>query len=364
MLDVAVERLSFEYPKSDFLLHEIAVRFPKGTHTLLAGPAGGGKTTLLKLISGELRPSEGTIRIGTRPVERLRPAQRPLLFVQPGSGIPGRWSARHVLIAAAQQKKSDRVERLREIDLVVSKWDLTRFIDQRCSLLSSGERCRLQLAQIELLRPGILLANRLLEGLAASEVPPWTDLFYRTMRIFGTTLVSEPASREENRHSDRMIVLSQGSILQEGAPRVIHERPVEPLAALATGEINILPVTVRGHKVDSPIGSWELPVASFQGEGTAMVRPESFTLAAKGEDSDLILGVEEAGFERGFWHVRGFLTGGVLLEVVLPASIPIHKGKLLPLCIDLEGIRLIPGARHLPARRDLEPAIPPLSESR
>ena len=52
------EKLQIIEGKTDAVGGEITVRFPKGTHTLLAGSAGGGKTTLLKLISGELDVSD------------------------------------------------------------------------------------------------------------------------------------------------------------------------------------------------------------------------------------------------------------------------------------------------------------------
>src|ERR1051326_6150180 len=110
---------------------------------------------------------------------------------------------------------------------------------------------------------------------------------------------------------------------------------------MATGDVNVIPIEVRGREVTSPIGTWETD-ATFQGRGIALARPDDFVIAAKGEDSDLILGVEEASFRDGRWHLRGILTGGLILHVVVPRDVAVHKGKLFALRYDPARFRLLP----------------------
>jgi len=66
--------------------------------------------------------------------------------------------------------------------------------------------------------------------------------------------------------------------------------------------------------------------------------------SARGEDSDLIFGVEEASFRDGRWHLRGFITGGLILHVAVPRETAVHKGKLFPLRYDPARFRLLPRA--------------------
>jgi len=109
--------------------------------------------------------------------------------------------------------------------------------------------------------------------------------------------------------------------------------------------VNVVPITIRGDAVDSPIGSWTVPGAPFQGEGVALVRPDDFSIAAAGEESDLIFGVEEASFREGRWLATGILTGPFDLRVALPGDFAVHKGRLVPLRFDSSRFVLLPKAR-------------------
>jgi len=141
---------------------------------------------------------------------------------------------------------------------------------------------------------------------------------------------------------DRLVVLDRGRVVQEGAPSAVYRRPISEAAAMATGEVNVIPITIRGNVVESPIGSWNA-TASFPGSGIALARPEDFSVAAAGEESDLIFGIEEASFRDGRWMVTGILTGGLNLRVALPGDFPVHKGRLIPLRFDSSRFVLLPG---------------------
>ena len=106
--------------------------------------------------------------------------------------------------------------------------------------------------------------------------------------------------------------------------------------------MNRIPVMVRGRTVESPIGAWELDQPPFEGAGNALIRPEDFSLAGAGEDSDLILGIEEARFREGRWEISGFVTGGLSLRVLLPGTTNVHKGRLMALRYHPERFLLLP----------------------
>jgi len=92
--------------------------------------------------------------------------------------------------------------------------------------------------------------------------------------------------------------------VQEGVPSEVYRDPHSEAAAMATGDVSAVPVTIRGNVVESVIGSWNVDAPPFQGSGIALVRPGDFALALPGEESDLIFSVEEASFYEGAWHVR------------------------------------------------------------
>jgi ABC-type sugar transport system ATPase subunit len=314
------------------------VVFPRSTHTAIIGPAGCGASRLLQMIAGDRKPPSGEVRIGSRDVTNLKRTRRPLLYTTSAIDAPSRWSVRHLLVAAARQRTIDREDRQHEIEMASSKWNL--LLDRRLDTLSSTEKTRANLARIEILKPAILVADRILEGVNPSE--NLADEFYRTLRVMGTTVITAPSSIVELGAIDRVIVLDGGRVVQEGMPSEVYGNPRSEAAAAATGDVSVVPVTIRGNVVESIIGSWEVDPPPFQGSGIALIRPDDFSVAAPGEESDLIFSVEEANFYAGAWHVRGVLSGAFLLRVTLPGDLTIHKGKLMALRYDPSRFRLLP----------------------
>jgi ABC-type Fe3+/spermidine/putrescine transport system ATPase subunit len=356
VLDVVLDGVSFAYSRSGFGLRDLTLTFKASTHTAVAGL---GSSTLLKLIAGHLRPQTGRILIGTRDVTDIRTARRPLLYVTARPDVPGRWSVQHALIAAVRQRTLDRVDRQHEYDLAAAKWGLEAFLSRRTDTLSSSEQVRLFLARIELLRPGILVADRVLTNAAALA-----DDFYRTLRVIGTTVISAPASPAELGFTDQVVVLAAGRVAQSDSVRQLYAHPADENVAAATGEVNIVPITVRGGVVDSAIGSWDADGAPFEGGGVALVRPDDFVVAAPGEESDLIISVEEASFDRGQWLVRAIVSGGLVLLVRIPRQFSLHKGKLVALRYDPRRFSLIPRDIQSAPRGVPTDVVPPMSETR
>ena len=363
MLDIALRNVTFADGR-EAELRDLNAFFPRSSHTAVAGAPGCGASTLLKVIAGTLTPREGEVAIGARVVNDLKPARRPLLHVTSHLDLPGRWSVQHALIAAVRTRTLDREDRHREYALAAEAWQLERLLERRLDSLSSTETARVLCARIELLRPGILLADRVLEGVAASARERLADALYRTLRVIGTTVVAAPAARDELAFTDRIVVLEGGRVVQSGGAAEVFGNPVSEAAAVATGEFDAIPVTIRGTTVESVIGAWEIAEPPFQGSGVALVRPSDFIEAQKGEDSDLVFGVEEAGFTGGRWIARGLLSGAISLRVELPANASVHKGRLMALRYDPARFRLLP--REMSAVRTGVPTdvVPPLSETR
>ncbi|HUJ12489.1 MAG TPA: ATP-binding cassette domain-containing protein [Thermoanaerobaculia bacterium] len=336
MLDVALEAVSL-----DERLRGITITFAKSTHTALIGPPGSGASTLLRVIAGEIRPTAGEIRIGTRNVTNLAMRRRPLLFVGSEIDAPLRWSVRHLLVAAVRQRTLDRTDRHHEYELAIAKWKLGSLIDRPLRTLATSELTLAHLAHIELMRPGIVVADRILERLNPASLAETADEFFRTLRVMGATVISAPSSNAELGLTDRVVVLDRGTVVQEGALAAVYRRPNSIASAVATGDVNVIPVRVRAGEVESAIGNWSAK-PPFQGEGVALARPEDFAIAAAGEESDLIFGIEEASFRGGRWIATGLLTGGLALRVGLPPDLPVHKGRLLPLKYDSSRFVLLP----------------------
>jgi ABC-type sugar transport system ATPase subunit len=328
------------------VLNGASFEVAKNTHVALVGPPGAGASKLLRVIAGEVKGG-GEVRIGAHDVSRLPRSKRPLLYATSDLGAPGRWSVEHLLVAAVRGRTLDRIDRKRELDFAVERWHLAPLLGHRLDTLSSTERVTANLARIELLKPAVLLADRLLEHANPSAIAELARELYRFLRVAGTTVLAAPASPVELGLTDRLIVLDEGRVVQEGTPQEVYTAPKSEAAARATGEVNVIPVAVRGSEVESIIGAWQAETG-FEGNGVALVRPEAFQAAAKGEESDLIFGIEEASFTGGRWLLSGFLSGAFLLRISLPAEAAVHKGRLIALRYDPRRFTLLPREGEAP----------------
>lgn len=360
MLDVALHGVSFAY-RGGFALRSIDLLFGASTCTAVAGR---GSSTLLKLIAGELRPEAGEIVIGARAVTRLGRTRRPLLYATNDLDLPARWSVRHALVAAVRQRTLDRIDRQQEYELAVEKWRLASLTDRRLRTLSSSELTLVRLAAVELRRPGIVVADRLLAGADPATLRWAGDEFFRTLRVIGATVIAAPSSLIELGWADRLVILDDGAVLQAGRPAQVFAAPLHEAAALATGAANIIPISIDGTAVQSPIGEWEVSARPFEGSGIALARPDDFEVARPGEESDLIFNVEEAAFVEGRWMATGILSGGFLLRISLPRTFSLEKGKLLALRYDPSRFPLI--KRDIPLLQRSAPTdvVPPMRETR
>src|SRR5207249_7079954 len=98
MLEISLSRVFAR------LLKVISVVVPKGTHAAVVGPPACGASTLLRVIAGDLRPTAGEVRIGSRVVNDLPRRRRPLLYVTSEPEAPARWSVEHLLVAAVRTR--------------------------------------------------------------------------------------------------------------------------------------------------------------------------------------------------------------------------------------------------------------------
>lgn len=365
MLPLSVRDVTFAYPKSPFALTGVSFEVGRSAHVAVIGAAGCGASTLLRLIAGELRADGGEIRLGAHVVNGLARAKRPLLYVTSAIDAPRRWSVEHLLVAAVRGRTLDRVDRKRELDFAVERWELTALLGRRIDTLSSTESTAANLARIELLKPAVLVADRLLERTSPERLPALADALYRLLRVAGTTVISAPASPFELGVTESVVVLDGGRVVQQGAAAEVFAHPASEAAARATGDVNVIPVTLRGNEVDSVIGSWTLPgTPPFAGNGVALVRPTAFSVAGAGEESDLIFGIEEAGFADGRWLLRGVLSGNRELRVSLPADAAIHKGRLIALRYDPQTFTLLSREAPAPFAGVPTDVVPLLRESR
>ncbi len=200
--------------------------------TVLIGPSGCGKSTLLKLINGLLVPDAGEVRFdGTRltPQNAQGLRRRMGYVIQEGGLFPHLTArdnvellARHIGIASAQ-----RAARIAELcELAHFEVDLLGRYPRE---LSGGQRQRVALMRALMLDPEVLLLDEPLGALDPMIRAGLQEDLRSVFRACAKTVVLVTHDVGEAAFfADRVVLLRDGRVVQEGAPRELVERPAEP----------------------------------------------------------------------------------------------------------------------------------------
>jgi ABC-2 type transport system ATP-binding protein len=187
----------------------------------LLGPNGAGKTTTLNMILGVLEPTAGTILIeGVDLAKHRSQALEHTNFAAVYSPLPGNLTVQQNLrisgLIYGVKGLSARIEEL------LVQFELVRFRDTRCGVLSSGEQTRVALAKAMLNRPQLLL----LDEPTASLDPATAQDIRARIRDFATqgtggVLWTSHNMYEVQEVCDRVLFVSRGKVLLEGDPKAL-----------------------------------------------------------------------------------------------------------------------------------------------
>jgi ABC-2 type transport system ATP-binding protein len=185
----------------------------------LLGPNGAGKTTTINMILGVLQPTAGAIHIDglSLAASRSRALSR-TNFAAVYSPLPGNLTVaqnlRYFGLIYNVPNLSTRIEEM------LDRFDLQRFRNTRCGVLSSGEQTRAELAKAMLNRPGLLLLDEptaSLDPAVARDLR--SEIRNSALETNAGVLWTSHNMSEVEEVCDRVLFLSRGKILLEGDPR-------------------------------------------------------------------------------------------------------------------------------------------------
>ena len=236
-----------------------------GTLVTLLGPSGCGKTTTLRLIAGLEQASTGRISIGGEDVTARSPAERDVSMVFQSYALFPHLSVLDNVcygLRSSGMAKRDAAERARtKLDLV----GLTGLESRLPSELSGGQQQRVALARAMVLEPKVLLFDEPLSNLDARLRRRVRDEIRSLQQSLGLTVVYVTHDQSEALAiSDRIIVMNNARIAQDGSPRALYEAPADRFIVNFMGEASILPVEVVSIDAD---------IASLRFGGTTLTLP-------------------------------------------------------------------------------------------
>ena len=328
--------------------------------TVLFGPSGSGKTTVLRCLAGLERPDKGFIRMDgeawcdVTSGLHLPPQKRSLGFVfQDGALFPHLSAAENL---AYPLTGIPRAERLSRVQAMVELLGLDGLEHRRPGELSGGERQRVALGRALIRRPRLVLMD---EPLTALDRPARDALRQDLRRVFREMAIPVLLVTHDRDEAillgDRMLMMQDGEIQQEGPPAEVFTRPRTPALAEALGIGTVVKARVLGSEgglvrllagtaellapYEGPLGEWVH--ACIRGEGVAVERDLHADSSPRNRLRATITGMEPKGP-----LVRLHLDCGFPLEALVTTwaceDLALKEGDSVLAMIKATAIHLIP----------------------
>ncbi|UYV36419.1 ABC transporter ATP-binding protein [Rhodobacteraceae bacterium D3-12] len=217
----------------------------EGEFLTLLGPSGSGKTTLLSAIAGFINLDEGQLQLRSNDITRKPPEHRDFGMVFQGYALFPTMTVRDNIAFPLKVRKRPAAEIEKRVSEALDIVQMGAFADRLPSQLSGGQQQRIALARAMSFGPQILLLD---EPLSALDKKLRADLQWELKALhqkLGVTFIYVTHDQDEALSmSDRIVILKDGAIQQEGGPNTLYDRPRTRFVADFLGKSNFIDAEV------------------------------------------------------------------------------------------------------------------------
>ena len=223
---------------------DLNLDIPAGELVALLGPSGSGKTTLLRIIAGLEVPDTGEVRFHGEDATHTTVRERNVGFVFQHYALFNHMSIFENVAFGLRVRPKERRPSEREIKskvmellkLVQLDWVADRYPHQ----LSGGQRQRIALARALAVEPKVLLLDEpfgALDAKVRKELRRWLRRLHDEMHV--TSVFVTHDQDEAMEVADRIVVMNQGRIEQQGSPDEVYDHPASPFVLQFLGDVNL-----------------------------------------------------------------------------------------------------------------------------
>lgn len=268
-----------------------------GTLVTLLGPSGCGKTTLLRMIAGLERPSEGRMFIGGRDVTQLSAGERNVSMVFQSYALFPHMSVldnvAYGLVSGGMPKREAHARAEATLETV----GLKGFGVRLPSEMSGGQQQRVAVARALVLEPDVLLFDEPLSNLDARLRRQMRDEIRDLQQKLQVTVVYVTHDQSEAMAvSDRIVVMRNAEIAQAGSPSDLYDQPENVFVATFMGEANHVKGTVESINGDEAVLALDTLRLKLPRRGSAVgptdvvIRPEAIRFEPREARADELRG--------------------------------------------------------------------------
>lgn len=285
--------------KNHWAVNNISLQLQPLEKLAIAGETGSGKTSLLKMIAGLLQPDEGDVLLnGERvpgPDEKLIPGHPAIAYLSQHFELLNNYWVYEVLEMINQLPEE-------KANLIYSLCDIKDLLQRRTDQLSGGEKQRIALARQLSKAPKLLLLDEPFSNLDAHHKQQLKAVIENvTAELQMSCILVSHDAQDVLPWADKIMILQQGSVIQEGTAEQIYRQPVNEYCAGLSGPFSIW-------------SAEELAIAVNTNAGTMYcIRPEAWLVHTNGKEG--MRALVEACFFYGPFYLTQVLVNGKTIVV-------------------------------------------------
>ena len=342
MSEIVLEAVSKHYGAVR-AVDDVSLRAEEGRFLVLLGPSGCGKSTVLRLIAGLEDVTRGRIRIAGRDVTRLDPEKRRISMVFQSYALFPHLTVAENIVFGLKVRRTAKAEREARLARVAELVGLSEQLARKPAQLSGGQRQRVALARAVVAENRICLMDEPLSNLDA-QLRHGMRVEIRALqeRLGMTVFYVTHDQVEAMSMADRIILMREGRIEQEGTPEELYARPATMFAArfIGTPAMNLVALAdgAAGAVIRGADGAAVLP---GRGAGRMLgLRPEHIRLLGEGGVPGAVSNAEYHGADT----VLTVRVGEETLLVRTPGRVPLGENAGVRLGWEPEDMHLFDAA--------------------
>lgn len=308
------------------VISDLSLTINNGEFLTLLGPSGCGKTTVLRMIAGLETVDTGAIHLEDHDITQMPAEQRHINTVFQSYALFPHMTVFDNVAFGLRMQKTPAAEISPRVMDALKMVQLESFAQRKPHQLSGGQQQRVAIARAVVNKPRLLLLDESLSALDYKLRKQMQNELKALQRKLGITFVFVTHDQEEAlTMSDRIVVMRDGKIEQDGSPREIYEEPKNLFVASFIGEINIFSATaiervdeqrvrasVEGHECHIYVN---FPVKPGQ-KLNVLVRPED-------------LRVEEVHGQAPVEGLIGYVRERNYKGMTLESTVELESGKMV-----------------------------------
>ncbi|WP_087025503.1 spermidine/putrescine ABC transporter ATP-binding protein PotA [Thaumasiovibrio subtropicus] len=222
------------------IIHQFDLDVGHGEFVTILGPSGCGKTTILRLLAGFETADSGQILLDGQDVTHMPSEKRPVNTVFQSYALFPHMSVFDNVAFGLKMQNVPAAEIPNRVLDALSMVQLADFANRKPHQLSGGQQQRVAIARAVVNKPKVLLLDESLSALDYKLRKQMQLELKQLQRQLGITFIFVTHDQEEALSmSDRIIVMREGNIEQDGSPKAIYEEPKNLFVARFIGEINV-----------------------------------------------------------------------------------------------------------------------------